>query len=205
MDNQKAKIVTALTGDTPYERLKNLMTRLRNECPWDSQQTFESISKYTIEEAYEVADAIQQGDKQALKEELGDLLFQVVFHAQMASERGLFDFNDVASGIHQKMVQRHPHVFDADKRTLLVDQETVILEPKAAALLAYFCQNPNKHISRDELIEQVWHGQIVSDNAINRVVVVFPFVPVMPMVLALVYFNPNSISETTATPFFLSD
>jgi len=71
----------ALTGETHYERLKNLMTRLRNECPWDSQQTFESISKYTIEEAYEVADAIEQGDKQALKEELGDLLFQVIFYA----------------------------------------------------------------------------------------------------------------------------
>jgi len=103
----------ALTGETHYERLKNLMTRLRNECPWDSQQTFESISKYTIEEAYEVADAIEQGDKQALKEELGDLLFQVIFYAKMAEEEDENGFNldDVIETLVTKMVRRHPHVF----------------------------------------------------------------------------------------------
>lgn len=103
----------ALKGETHYERLKNLMTRLRNECPWDSQQTFESISKYTIEEAYEVADAIEQGDKQALKEELGDLLFQVIFYAKMAEEEGEDGFNldDVIETLVSKMVRRHPHVF----------------------------------------------------------------------------------------------
>lgn len=103
--------MNALTGDTPYERLKNLMTRLRNECPWDSQQTYETISKYTIEEAFEVADAIQLGDKQALKEELGDLLFQVIFYAKMAEEEQAFDLDDVIDTLVNKMVRRHPHVF----------------------------------------------------------------------------------------------
>lgn len=103
--------MTALTGETHYERLKNLMTRLRNECPWDSQQTFESISKYTIEEAYEVADAIEQGDKPALREELGDLLFQVIFYAKMAEEEDAFNLDDVIDTLVDKMVRRHPHVF----------------------------------------------------------------------------------------------
>jgi len=85
--------------------------RAPNGCPWDRQQTFSSIAPYTIEEAYEVADAIERGDLQHLKEELGDLLFQVVFHAQIAREAGEFDFEAVAAAIGDKLVRRHPHVF----------------------------------------------------------------------------------------------
>ncbi|OED42542.1 nucleoside triphosphate pyrophosphohydrolase [Chromatiales bacterium (ex Bugula neritina AB1)] len=94
--------------------LLEIMKKLRDPkagCPWDIKQTFESIAPYTIEEAYEVADAIEQNDMQALREELGDLLLQVVFHAQMASDEGLFDFEDVVKSINEKMVRRHPHVF----------------------------------------------------------------------------------------------
>jgi MazG family protein len=91
-----------------------VMARLRDAktgCPWDVEQSFASIAPYTIEEAYEVADAIARHDLEALKEELGDLLLQVVYHAQMASEEGRFDFGDVADAIVRKMIRRHPHVF----------------------------------------------------------------------------------------------
>ena len=94
--------------------LLQLMAKLRDPesgCPWDVKQNFATIAPYTIEEAYEVADAIERGDPGKLREELGDLLFQVVFHARMAQERGWFDFAQVASSIHEKLVRRHPHVF----------------------------------------------------------------------------------------------
>ena len=104
---------------TPIESLLALMTRLRdreNGCPWDAVQTYATIAPYTIEEAYEVADAIARDDLGALEEELGDLLLQVVFHAEMAREAGAFDFHSVARGIVEKMYRRHPHVFgDASK------------------------------------------------------------------------------------------
>src|SRR5258708_13250236 len=96
------------------ERLVAIMARLRDPaqgCPWDREQDFSTIAPYTIEEAYEVADAIERGDTTALKEELGDLLLQVVFHARMAEEAGLFAFDDVAKVISDKMIRRHPHVF----------------------------------------------------------------------------------------------
>jgi MazG family protein len=96
------------------KRLLEIMRRLRDPeegCPWDLEQGFESIAPYTIEEAYEVDDAIRRGDMEDLCGELGDLLLQVVFHAQMASEQGLFDFEDVAGGIADKLIRRHPHVF----------------------------------------------------------------------------------------------
>ena len=80
-------------------------------CPWDLQQDFASIAPYTIEEAYEVADAIERGDLDHLKDELGDLLLQVVFHARMAEERGAFDFGAVVEAITSKLLRRHPHVF----------------------------------------------------------------------------------------------
>ncbi|MCQ4159145.1 nucleoside triphosphate pyrophosphohydrolase [Roseomonas sp. GC11] len=94
-------------------RLLEIMARLRapDGCPWDRVQDFASIAPYTIEEAYEVADAIAKADMPALQDELGDLLFQVVYHAQMASEAGAFDFAAVAQGISDKMIRRHPHVF----------------------------------------------------------------------------------------------
>jgi ATP diphosphatase len=96
------------------EDLLAIMARLRDPdggCPWDLQQDFSTIAPYTIEEAYEVADAIDRKDWHDLRDELGDLLLQVVFHAQMASEAGLFEFSDVAHAISDKMVRRHPHVF----------------------------------------------------------------------------------------------
>jgi len=96
------------------ERLLDIMRRLRDPehgCPWDVAQTFETIAPYTIEEAYEVDDAIRRGDPDALRDELGDLLLQVVFHAQMADELGWFGFADVEAAISDKMERRHPHVF----------------------------------------------------------------------------------------------
>ena len=102
----------------PIDRLLSIMARLRDPqdgCPWDLEQDFSTIAPYTIEEAYEVADAIDRNDLDGLKDELGDLLLQVVFHAQMAAEQGAFGFDDVVTAIADKMVRRHPHVF-ADAR-----------------------------------------------------------------------------------------
>jgi MazG family protein len=102
------------TVASALDELLAIMARLRDGehgCPWDREQDFASIAPYTIEEAYEVADAIARGDMAGLKDELGDLLFQVVFHARMAEEAGFFAFADVAAAIAQKMVRRHPHVF----------------------------------------------------------------------------------------------
>ena len=96
------------------QRLLEIMVRLRDPdggCPWDQRQTYSTIVPYTLEEAYEVADAIQRGDMSELRDELGDLLFQIVFYSQIASEEGHFVFDDVARGICDKMIRRHPHVF----------------------------------------------------------------------------------------------
>lgn len=101
-------------SSTPIEKLIDVMARLRDPkggCPWDLEQSFETIAPYTIEEAYEVADAIATGDRQVLRDELGDLLFQVVYYAQMSREEGGFDFNDIAEAVTAKMIRRHPHVF----------------------------------------------------------------------------------------------
>src|ERR1700723_2973364 len=98
----------------PIFRLVEIMARLRapdGGCPWDLEQTFATIAPYTVEEAYEVADAIERNNLSDLKEELGDLLLQVVFHARIAEEQGAFDFAAVAQAINAKMVRRHPHVF----------------------------------------------------------------------------------------------
>jgi ATP diphosphatase len=106
--------MTDPTADTGMTRLLAIMARLRDPergCPWDVEQTFATIAPYTIEEAYEVADAIDRGDMDELKDELGDLLFQVVFHSRMAEERGAFAFADVVDAVCDKMVRRHPHVF----------------------------------------------------------------------------------------------
>lgn len=106
-----------MSGDAPsgdIAALLAIMARLRDRdggCPWDIEQTFATIAPYTIEEAYEVADAIDRHDLPALKDELGDLLLQVVFHARMAEEQGAFAFADVVAAISDKMVRRHPHVF----------------------------------------------------------------------------------------------
>ncbi|MGE5515817.1 MAG: nucleoside triphosphate pyrophosphohydrolase [Bacteroidota bacterium] len=118
----------------PIDRLLQIMATLRDPqhgCAWDREQTFATIAPYTVEEAYEVADAIDHGDMAALKDELGDLLFQVVFHAQIAGEQGAFGFDDVACAIADKMVRRHPHVFgDADVRD--AETQTVAWEATKA-------------------------------------------------------------------------
>jgi ATP diphosphatase len=103
------------------ERLIEVMRRLRDPqkgCPWDLEQNFKTIAPFTLEETYEVAEAIEQNDMMALKDELGDLLFQIVFHAQMGDEAGLFDLESIAAHVADKMIERHPHVFaDRDART----------------------------------------------------------------------------------------
>ena len=117
------------------ERLLSVMAQLRNPdggCPWDLEQNFATIAPYTIEEAYEVAEAIARGDTDALKDELGDLLLQVVFHARMAEEDGLFDFNAVAGTIADKMVRRHPYVF-GDENIESAAAQTVAWEDRKAA------------------------------------------------------------------------
>jgi ATP diphosphatase len=106
--------MAAFTPSRDITRLLEIMAALRTPgtgCPWDLEQNFSTIAPYTIEEAYEVADAIERGDLTDLKEELGDLLLQVVFHARMAEEERLFDFGDVVSAITEKLIRRHPHVF----------------------------------------------------------------------------------------------
>lgn len=103
-----------MTPSRDIARLIDIMAALRTPktgCPWDLQQDFSTIAPYTLEEAYEVADAIARGDLADLREELGDLLLQVVFHARMAQEQGAFDFGDVVEGITGKLIRRHPHVF----------------------------------------------------------------------------------------------
>ncbi|WP_297693139.1 nucleoside triphosphate pyrophosphohydrolase [Phenylobacterium sp.] len=119
----------------PIDRLLAIMARLRDPkdgCPWDIEQTFATIALYTVEEAYEVADAIERGDLKDLRDELGDLLLQVVFHARMAEEDGAFDFDDVARAINDKMVRRHPHVFADESYGSLAEQKQGWEQLKAA-------------------------------------------------------------------------
>jgi len=124
------KISTENLPADAMERLLAVMRQLRNPnggCPWDLDQNFATIAPYTIEEAYEVADAIERADMAALKDELGDLLLQVVFHAQMAREAGSFDFEAVAAAIAEKMIRRHPHVF-GDVSIKTADAQTAAWE-----------------------------------------------------------------------------
>jgi ATP diphosphatase len=127
--------------------LIELMARLRDPasgCPWDRAQSFRTIAPYTIEEAYEVADAVERGEPQKLREELGDLLFQVVFHARMAQEQGWFDFADVACGIREKLIRRHPHVFeDASVAADASQLSRVWEEQKARERAAAASQSPD--------------------------------------------------------------
>src|ERR1700690_3250700 len=104
-----------MTSSRDISRLLDIMAALRTPgsgCPWDLEQDFATIAPYTLEEAYEVADAIARNDLGDLRDELGDLLLQVVFHARMAQEQGAFDFGDVVQAITEKLIRRHPHVFD---------------------------------------------------------------------------------------------
>jgi nucleoside triphosphate diphosphatase len=118
----------------PIDRLLAIMARLRDPeggCPWDLEQDFPTIVPHTIEEAYEVADAIERGQMDELKSELGDLLFQVVFYAQMARERGLYEFDDIVRALNDKMVRRHPHVF-ADGAVDSAGAQTIAWEEQKA-------------------------------------------------------------------------
>lgn len=127
--------MTKAPKQTPIDALIEVMNRLRAKeggCPWDLEQTFETIAPYTIEESYEVADAIARKDMNDLKEELGDLLFQVVFHSHLAREQGLFDFNDVAQTMTDKLIRRHPHVFgEVGERT--ADEQNAAWEIQKAS------------------------------------------------------------------------
>lgn len=118
------------------ERLLEIMARLRDPeggCPWDRQQTFASIVPYTLEEAYELAEAIERGTQEELRDELGDLLFQVVFYAQLAKEAGYFDFNDIVAGIQAKLIRRHPQVFGDQKGITTAQAQTAAWEAHKAA------------------------------------------------------------------------
>ncbi|MFK7764931.1 MAG: nucleoside triphosphate pyrophosphohydrolase [Roseobacter sp.] len=122
--------------DAGIERLLEIMRRLRDPqsgCPWDIEQTFETIAPYTIEEAYEVADAIERGDWAELEGELGDLLLQTVYHAAIGAEAGHFNFQSIVQSISDKMVARHPHVFGDDSRDKSSDQQTADWEKIKAA------------------------------------------------------------------------
>ena len=125
------------------ERLLYIMRRLRDPksgCPWDIEQTFETIAPYTIEEAYEVADAIERGDMNDLKGELGDLLLQTVYHTSIGEEEGHFTFNSVADGISDKMVARHPHIFGNESREKSSEQQILDWETIKAAERATIAQ-----------------------------------------------------------------
>ena len=134
------------------DQLKELIATFKslrdpnNGCAWDREQTFKSIASCSIEEAYEVADAIEREDFQALKSELGDLLFQVVFHAEMADEEGLFDLADVISELNDKLIRRHPHVF-SDKSAITASESLTIWEDIKA--------EERKNLKYDSLMDDV--------------------------------------------------
>ena len=110
------------THKTPFNRLLEIMNRLRKECPWDKEQTIESLRHLTIEETYELSEAILENDINEIKNELGDLLLHIVFYSKIASEKNIFDFNDVVESISKKLIYRHPHVYQNKKN---ISQEQV--------------------------------------------------------------------------------
>jgi XTP/dITP diphosphohydrolase len=156
-----------------------IMRQLRTECPWDRRQTHQSLVEYLLEEAYEVAEAIDSNDDQALREELGDLLLQVVFHAQIASEQQAWDLGDVAEGISNKLIRRHPHVFadvdvaDASEvetnwhvakaaekgRTSVTDG---IPEALPALLRAAKVESRSAHLQLPPYAQQVWAEDVLA-------------------------------------------
>ena len=151
---------------TNIKRLVEIMALLRDPdkgCPWDVEQTFATIAPHTIEEAYEVADAIERDDMAGLVDELGDLLLQVVFHARMADEAGHFDFDDVAGAICDKLVRRHPHVFGDAKVDGAADQTRAWEEHKAN-------ERRSKAASRDAAGGSVLDGVALALPALTRAV-----------------------------------
>ena len=134
------------------DRLVAIMAQLRNPaggCPWDLEQNFATIAPYTIEEAYEVADAIEKADMASLKDELGDLLFQVVFHGRMAEEQGEFGFDDIAGHCADKMVRRHPHVFGSVDEVKNAADQTQAWEAMKAAERAAKAAKSGSHSALD--------------------------------------------------------
>ena len=136
------------------EKLLSIMQTLREKCPWDQAQTPMSLTRYAIEEAYEVEDAVRSGDWQHVKEELGDLLLQVVFQAQMYSEQGVFDFNDVVESISEKLIRRHPHVFQSEKFDQLNETDVAELWKKIKA--------DEKKDQPQSRLDEVKHGPAVT-------------------------------------------
>ena len=136
------------------EKLLSIMQTLREKCPWDQAQTPMSLTRYAIEEAYEVEDAVRSGDAQHVKEELGDLLLQVVFQAQMYSEQGVFDFNDVVESISEKLIRRHPHVFQSEKFDQLNETDVAELWKKIKA--------DEKKEQPQSRLDEVKHGPAVT-------------------------------------------
>ena len=136
------------------EKLLSIMQTLREKCPWDQAQTPMSLTRYAIEEAYEVEDAVRSGDWQHVKEELGGLLLQVVFQAQMYSEQGVFDFNDVVESISEKLIRRHPHVFQSEKFDQLNETDVAELWEKIKA--------DEKKDQPQSRLDEVKHGPAVT-------------------------------------------
>lgn len=136
MQNPRPISTDTTRTDAALRRIVDIMRQLRDPdtgCPWDVKQTFETIAPYTIEEAYETADAIQRGDLDDIRDELGDLLLQVVFQARIAEEAGHFDLADIATGISEKMIARHPHIFTEDADRPSADGQKQIWEEIKAA------------------------------------------------------------------------
>jgi ATP diphosphatase len=152
-----------MTPSRDISRLLEIMARLRTPgsgCPWDLAQDFSTIAPYTIEEAYEVADAIARGDLDDLRDELGDLLLQVVYHARMAEEQNAFSFGDVVEAITAKMIRRHPHVFaDADGRLAPSDVKGAWDRIKAEEKAERAARHPQADASRTTLLSGVKTGQ----------------------------------------------
>ena len=135
------------------EQLLAVMRELREKCPWDQQQTPQSLTQYAIEEAYEVEAAVRQGNIEDIRDELGDLLLQVVFQSQMYSEQNAFDFNDVVKAITQKMIRRHPHVFQADAFLQLSSDDV--------ALLWQQIKQQEKQAKIQSRLDEVKHGPAI--------------------------------------------
>jgi ATP diphosphatase len=152
-----------MTPSRDISRLLDIMARLRTPgsgCPWDLEQNFATIAPYTIEEAYEVSDAIARGDLDDLREELGDLLLQVVFHARMAEEQNAFAFGDVVEAITAKMIRRHPHVFaDKDGRLTPSDVKGAWDRIKTEEKAERAARRPTEQISHKSLLSGVKAGQ----------------------------------------------
>ena len=152
-----------MTPSRDISRLLEIMAMLRTPCsgcPWDLEQDFSTIAPYTIEEAYEVADAIARGDLDDLRDELGDLLLQVVFHARMAEEQNAFSFGDVVEGITRKMIRRHPHVFaDKDGRLSPSDVKGAWERIKAEEKAEHAARRPPAEAAHKSLLSSVKTGQ----------------------------------------------